>query len=70
MSKSFSELYQKQLLYCIQQAVDEDLSAAGDHTSKAIFPAEHQSKAKLIAKGIGVTLVVVHRKNQCGCLLT
>lgn len=54
MSKSFSELYQKQLLYCIQQAVDEDLSAAGDHTSKAIFPAEHQSKAKLIAKGIGV----------------
>lgn len=54
MSKSFSETYQKALLHCIQQAIDEDLSAVGDHTTKAIFPAEHQSKAKLIAKGSGV----------------
>ena len=54
MSKSFSETYQNALLLCIQQAINEDLNQAGDHTSKAIFPANHKSKAKLIAKGSGV----------------
>ena len=54
MSKSFSETYQNALLHCIQQAIHEDLDSSGDHTSKAIFPANHQSKAKLIAKGAGV----------------
>ena len=54
MSKSFSTTYQKALLHCIEQAIDEDLSLAGDHTTKAIFPPTHQSKARLIAKGSGV----------------
>ena len=54
MSKSFSETYQKALLHCIQQAIHEDLNAAGDHTTKAIFTSNHQSKATLIAKGNGV----------------
>ena len=54
MSKSFSETYQKALLHCIQQAIHEDLNTGGDHTTKAIFPSKHQSKAKLVAKGGGV----------------
>ena len=54
MSKSFSETYQKELLKCIQSAIEEDLNEAGDHTTKAIFPSMHQSKATLIAKGNGV----------------
>ena len=54
MSKSFSDTYQKALLHCMQQAIVEDLNASGDHTTKAIFPVDHQSKAKLIAKGEGV----------------
>ncbi len=54
MSKSFSETYQEALLHCIQQAIHEDLNAAGDHTTKAVFPQDHQSKAKLVAKGGGV----------------
>lgn len=54
MPKTFSEIYHKKLMCCIQQAIDEDLNASGDHTTKAIFPSTHQSKAKLIAKGNGV----------------
>lgn len=54
MSKSFIETYHNKVLHCIAQAVEEDLSGSGDHTSNAIFPTNHKSKAKLVAKGDGV----------------
>ncbi|MDG1822860.1 MAG: carboxylating nicotinate-nucleotide diphosphorylase [Flavobacteriaceae bacterium] len=54
MHNSFKSLYNDELLLCIRQAISEDLGQQGDHTSQAIFPQEHQSKAKLVAKDNGV----------------
>ena len=54
MSNSFISTYQNELIACVDNAVIEDLSKMGDHTSKAIFPKGHTSKAQLVAKGEGV----------------
>jgi nicotinate-nucleotide pyrophosphorylase (carboxylating) len=54
MSNSFISTYQNELIACVDNAVIEDLSKMGDHTSKAIFPKGHTSKAQLVAKGAGV----------------
>ena len=54
MHSSFKSLYNDELLLCIRQAVSEDLGQHGDHTSQAIFPTKHRSKAKLVAKDNGI----------------
>ena len=54
MSNSFISTYQNELIACVDNAVIEDLSKMGDHTSKAIFPKGHTTKAQLVAKGEGV----------------
>lgn len=54
MPNTFLETHYDALKLCIQQAIKEDLAHAGDHTSKAIFPNQHQSKAKVIAKDNGI----------------
>jgi nicotinate-nucleotide pyrophosphorylase (carboxylating) len=54
MSNSFANTYRNELIACITNAVNEDLGDQGDHTSKAVFPKDHKSKAQLIAKGDGV----------------
>ncbi len=54
MPNSFIDTYRNELVLCINHALDEDFGKAGDHTSKAIFPIGHQSKATLIAKDDGV----------------
>ena len=47
------------MIACVANAVVEDLGGQGDHTSKAVFPKDHKSKAQLIAKGDGVLAGVV-----------
>ena len=54
MSDTFSKTYYSELVKCIDDAVIEDLSGAGDHSSQAIFPEAHKSQAKLVAKDSGV----------------
>ncbi len=54
MSNSFVNTYRNELIACVANAVVEDLGDQGDHTSKAVFPKDHKSKAQLIAKGEGV----------------
>lgn len=54
MSNSFVNTYRNELIACVANAVIEDLGGQGDHTSKAVFPKDHKSKAQLIAKGDGV----------------
>ncbi|MBL20238.1 MAG: nicotinate-nucleotide diphosphorylase (carboxylating) [Flavobacteriaceae bacterium] len=54
MSNSYISIYQNELIACVDNAVIEDLNKMGDHTSKAIFPKDHNSKAQLVAKGDGV----------------
>ena len=54
MSNSFVNTYRNELIACVANAVIEDLGGQGDHTSKAVFPKNHKSKAQLIAKGDGV----------------
>jgi nicotinate-nucleotide pyrophosphorylase (carboxylating) len=54
MSNSFVNTYRNELIACVANAVIEDLSDQCDHTSKAVFPKDHKSKAQLIAKGDGV----------------
>ncbi len=54
MFNSYQKTFYEALRLCINQAIKEDLGVEGDHTSKAIFPAEHQSTATLIAKDTGV----------------
>ena len=53
MSNSFVNTYRNELIACVANAVVEDLGGQGDHTSKAVFPKDHKSKAQLIAKGDG-----------------
>lgn len=62
MHSSFKSLYNDELLLCIRQAVSEDLGQHGDHTSQAIFPTKHRSKAKLVAKDNGILASL--QKNQ------
>ena len=54
MSNSFISTYQNELIACVDNAVIEDLGKMGDHTSKAIFPKGHTSKAQLVSRGDGV----------------
>lgn len=54
MHNTFINTYRDQLIMCINQAVKEDWTNQGDHTSKAIFPGTHSSKATLYAKEDGV----------------
>lgn len=54
MRNTFIKKHYDALKLCINQAIKEDLGHVGDHTSKAIFPNNHQSKAKVVAKGDGV----------------
>ena len=54
MHNTFIESYHNELILCINQAVMEDWANHGDHTSKAIFPSTHQSKATLYAKEEGL----------------
>jgi nicotinate-nucleotide pyrophosphorylase (carboxylating) len=54
MSNSFVKTYKNELIACVANAVIEDLGDQGDHTSNAVFPKDHKSKAQLIAKGDGV----------------
>jgi nicotinate-nucleotide pyrophosphorylase (carboxylating) len=54
MNNTFVKTYYSELVKCIDDAVMEDLSSAGDHSSQAIFPEAHKSQAKLVAKDSGV----------------
>lgn len=54
MHNTFIDINRDELILCINQSIVEDLGTAGDHTSKAIFPEEHMSKATLFAKDSGV----------------
>jgi nicotinate-nucleotide pyrophosphorylase (carboxylating) len=54
MSNPFVNTYRNELIACVANAFVEDLGDQGDHTSKAVFPKDHKSKAQLIAKGDGV----------------
>ena len=54
MSNSFISTYQNELIAGVDNAVIEDLGKMGDHTSKAIFPKGHTSKAQLVSRGDGV----------------
>ena len=54
MHNTFIESYHNELILCINQAIKEDWANHGDHTSKAIFPSNHQSKATLYAKDEGL----------------
>lgn len=62
MSNAFINTYRHELMLCIHQAVKEDWSNQGDHTSKAIFPSAHHSKATLFAKADGVLAGVAFSK--------
>lgn len=54
MSEHFITTYHNELISCVDHAIKEDLGLQGDHSSKAIFPKNHISKAQLVAKASGV----------------